>query len=184
MGFASCFAASVVLWVSIFGCTCKKRPGEPWSKTCTWRKEYAGEVSRHPPASETSLTESRQRFQITLDELTHNFHFEQRCKKASTWSSDVKRLPGHHAVRESNAAAAAPSGSWRLVGPTGVLRVRRKKGQTRHLESEARSIATRCRIVARAPTTGTLVQATLLWPQGRLCSPARWASPVRSATAE
>eukprot|EP00437_Effrenium_voratum_P017318 CAMPEP_0181457518 /NCGR_PEP_ID=MMETSP1110-20121109/31827_1 /TAXON_ID=174948 /ORGANISM="Symbiodinium sp., Strain CCMP421" /LENGTH=348 /DNA_ID=CAMNT_0023581961 /DNA_START=57 /DNA_END=1101 /DNA_ORIENTATION=+ len=35
--------------------------GEPWSKTCTWRREYAGE--------------------ITLDELTHNYHFEERCKK-------------------------------------------------------------------------------------------------------
>jgi len=41
------------------GGLCKQ--GEPWSKTCTWRREYAGE--------------------ITLDELTHNYHFEERCKK-------------------------------------------------------------------------------------------------------
>mmetsp|Transcript_47867 Transcript_47867/g.86361 ORF Transcript_47867/g.86361 Transcript_47867/m.86361 type:complete len:322 (+) Transcript_47867:60-1025(+) len=37
------------------------KPGEPWSKTCTWRKEPAGE--------------------ITLDDLTHNFNFDKRCKK-------------------------------------------------------------------------------------------------------
>jgi len=37
------------------------KPGEAWSRTCTWRKEPAGE--------------------ITLDELTHNFGFEKRCKK-------------------------------------------------------------------------------------------------------
>mmetsp|Transcript_18663 Transcript_18663/g.44212 ORF Transcript_18663/g.44212 Transcript_18663/m.44212 type:complete len:303 (-) Transcript_18663:82-990(-) len=37
------------------------KAGEPWSKTCTWRKEYAG--------------------QITLDQLTHNYDFEKRCKK-------------------------------------------------------------------------------------------------------
>ncbi|CAE7680253.1 unnamed protein product [Symbiodinium sp. CCMP2592] len=41
------------------GGLCKQ--GEPWSKTCTWRREYAGEIS--------------------LDELTHNYHFEERCKK-------------------------------------------------------------------------------------------------------
>eukprot|EP00440_Ansanella_granifera_P027835 gb/GFBE01030244.1/.p1 GENE.gb/GFBE01030244.1/~~gb/GFBE01030244.1/.p1 ORF type:complete len:329 (+),score=70.92 gb/GFBE01030244.1/:1-987(+) len=37
------------------------KPGEPWSRTCTWRKEYAGE--------------------ITLDELTHNKNFDERCHK-------------------------------------------------------------------------------------------------------
>lgn len=37
------------------------KPGQAWSKTCTWRKEFAGE--------------------ITLDQLTHNYHFEDRCKK-------------------------------------------------------------------------------------------------------
>ena len=37
------------------------KAGEAWSRTCTWRKQFAGE--------------------ITLDQLTHNFHFEDRCKK-------------------------------------------------------------------------------------------------------
>jgi len=36
------------------------KPGEAWSRTCTWRKEYAGE--------------------ITLDDMTHNHHFDRRCK--------------------------------------------------------------------------------------------------------
>jgi len=37
------------------------KPGQPWGKTCTWRKAPAGE--------------------ITLDAMTHNHNFEKRCKK-------------------------------------------------------------------------------------------------------
>jgi len=41
------------------GGLCKR--GEPWSKTCTWRREYAG--------------------QLTLDQITSNHNFEKSCKK-------------------------------------------------------------------------------------------------------